>query len=316
MKRCLLLLTALLIGCTMTGNVILESKPDVYFCPRENCGQALYNAMASSTDSIHCAFYDLDLKGIISILNQKSRFVDVKVVVDGENYFDSLNKSFVRTDNKRSALMHNKFCIIDNKIVSTGSFNPTYNDNDKNNNNLVIFKSPELARNYENEFNEMWNGKFGGGEKTANPVLMLNSTKVETYFCPEDWCTNKILAALSLANKSIYFMTFSFTSEPIGDYLVKRHKEGIEIKGIFEKSQESNYSQYSKLKNAGINVTFDTNKYNMHHKVFIIDESIVITGSFNPSKNAETSNDENVMIIHNKEISQKFVDEFKRLYPQ
>ncbi len=313
MKRCLLLLTALLMGCTMTGNVILEPKPDVYFCPKDNCGQALYDTIASSKESVHCAVYDLNLEGIISILDQKSRFVDVKVIVDKDNYFDALNKSFVKTDT-RSAFMHNKFCIIDNKIVTTGSFNPTYNDNDKNNNNLVIFKSPELARNYEDEFNEMWNGKFGRGEKTANPVLIFNTTKIENYFCPEDWCTNKVLEALSLANKSIYFMTFSFTSDPIGDYLVKRHSEGIEIKGIFEKQQESDYSEYEKLKNAGMNVTLDTNPYKMHHKVFIIDESIVITGSFNPSKNAEESNDENILIIYNKDMAQKFIEEFNRLY--
>ena len=38
----------------------------------------------------------------------------------------------------------------------------------------------------------------------------------------------------------------------------------------------------------------------MHHKVFIIDEEIVITGSFNPSKNADTRNDENILIINKK----------------
>lgn len=314
MKRCLVLLAAILMGCTITGNVVLDKyqKPEVYFCPADNCGQALFNMIASSKESVHCAFYSLNLEEIISLLDQKSRFSDVKVVMDNDNY---INKTFIRKDN-RQGLMHNKFCVIDNKIVSTGSFNPTLNGNNKENNNLVIIHSAELAKNYEAEFQELWNGVFGKGARTENTEIMLNSTKIRNYFCPEDWCTNNVLDALSQANESIYFMTFSFTSDQIGDYLIKKHNEGVKVKGIFEKSQESQYSEYDRLKQAGIETILDKNPSLMHHKVFIIDEKIVVTGSFNPTKNAETVNDENVIIIYNKEIAGKFVSEFDKLYQE
>ena len=103
MKRYLVLLTVLLMGCTMTGNVIFDSKkPALYFCPKDNCGQALYNAIASSSESVHCAFYDLDLEGIVSLLSQKSRFVDVRLVVDNDNYFDYLHNNFTKKDSRRA----------------------------------------------------------------------------------------------------------------------------------------------------------------------------------------------------------------------
>ncbi len=51
----------------------------------------------------------------------------------------------------------------------------------------------------------------------------------------------------------------------------------------------------------------------MHHKVLIIDEETVITGSFNPTKNGDEGNDENVLIIHDKEIAKKFLGEFNYL---
>ncbi len=52
----------------------------------------------------------------------------------------------------------------------------------------------------------------------------------------------------------------------------------------------------------------------MHHKVFIIDEKIVITGSYNPTKNANENNDENLLIIHDKKIAEKYLEEFNYVY--
>ena len=52
----------------------------------------------------------------------------------------------------------------------------------------------------------------------------------------------------------------------------------------------------------------------MHHKVIIIDDETVITGSYNFSRNAERSNDENILIIKNKEIAREFNREFRRCW--
>ena len=52
----------------------------------------------------------------------------------------------------------------------------------------------------------------------------------------------------------------------------------------------------------------------MHHKVILIDGETVITGSYNFSKNAETSNDENILILKNREIAGAFLREFRRCW--
>ena len=68
------------------------------------------------------------------------------------------------------------------------------------------------------------------------------------------------------------------------------------------------------MKEAGIPVIIDTSSGTMHHKVIIIDDETVITGSYNFSKNAETRNSENLLIIKgNKEIARAYLDEFNRL---
>ncbi len=51
----------------------------------------------------------------------------------------------------------------------------------------------------------------------------------------------------------------------------------------------------------------------MHHKVIIIDEHIVIFGSFNFSDNAATQNDENLLIVDNPEIAKAFKGEYDRV---
>ncbi len=51
----------------------------------------------------------------------------------------------------------------------------------------------------------------------------------------------------------------------------------------------------------------------MHHKVIIIDERIVIFGSFNFSDNANTQNDENLLIVENPDIARAFKSEFDRV---
>ena len=306
----------------LTGNVQKEfAVPvennnysiDIFFCPRDECDLKLNEALNSASKSINCAFYNLNLDNIIETIKNKENYIDVKVVAD-DNAIKKLKRFNIKnlkydTD---KALMHNKFCIIDGNIITTGSMNPTNNDAKYNNNNLLIIKSKYLAENYENEFNELWDGEFGKGDAVENPVILLNNKKVENYFCPEDRCADNAIDLIKGSKKSIYFMAYSFTNEGIADELVLKN---IDIKGIFDKTQASNqYSQYKRLKEFGLDVILDKNKKLMHHKVFIIDNETVITGSFNPTKSADERNDENVLIIHDKEIARRYLEEFKYVW--
>jgi len=280
----------------------------VYFCPQDNCQSHLIKQIESAKKTIHCAFFDLDLINVSKALAKKSKTIDVKVIIDKDN--EQKNIKGIKTDTSRH-FMHNKFCIFDHKKILTGSFNPTERGNFKNNNNIIIIESKYLAQNYEDEFDELWNGTFNTGSVVRYPIMFINNRKIENYFCPEDKCSEKIIPILSNAKKSIYFMTFSFTHEEIADAILYRN---IDIKGVFEKMQAgSKYSQYHRFNGFGLDVIKDNNPANMHHKVFIIDEKIVITGSFNPSKNADNNNDENILIIHDPAIAKKYVEEFQRL---
>ena len=319
-KGIFILTLMILAGCApkITGEVTqgmpheTAKNSEVYFCPREDCSKVFESHIKSANFSAHCAFYDIDLKNIINSLAKKSKTADVKVIIDSSNYNEQIKGDGVRLDDDKQ-LMHNKFCVIDNNVVITGSFNPTDNDNNYNNNNIIVIYSRILARNYEDEFNELWNGKFGQGAKVENPALKINNIRIENYFCPEDNCAARITDLIRDAKESVYFMAFSFTNEEIADALLT--KSNLDIRGIFDAQQSSNkYSQYKRLKEFGIAVKKDTSKYKMHHKVFVIDNQSVVTGSFNPTLSADTKNDENLLIMHDEKMASEFLGEFGRLW--
>lgn len=321
----LLFVLVLISGCTITGNAVLptaymeedEKDISVYFCPRDDCEGKLSEFILSAKEYAYCAFFDLDLEKVKGALDSKfNSGVDVKLIVDTDNYKYAEELPFVKQDN-RSAFMHSKFCVIDGLKISSGSMNPTENCAKKNNNNLILINSKNLALNYEEEFNEMWNGKFGKGAVNSVPLVYLNGSKIENYFCPEDKCGDKIEDALREAKNEIYFMTFSFTHEGIANVILLKNIEGVLVKGVFEnRGTGSEYSKYNVMKYQGIDVKKDINPNVMHHKVFIIDNATVITGSFNPSNNADNSNDENVLIIHDKETALKYLEEFDYIWDE
>jgi phosphatidylserine/phosphatidylglycerophosphate/cardiolipin synthase-like enzyme len=295
----------------------------LYFCQVDDCKEAFLSAINASSD-ISCAFYDLDVEEFKDALLAKR----AAVLVFDENY----NGFGTSVANEQSGLMHDKFCVLDGKTVLTGSMNPTENDVVRNDNNLFIITGEKLAKNYQAEFEElqqsakrMGSAGWNGGEKPVEfarinhtDVATDRSFLVENYFCPEDNCEEHVLAALGRAHSSIRFMTFSFTSEQIGDLLVKKAAAGVNVSGVFETRQESKYSEYTGLRAASLDVRLDGNKYTMHHKVFLIDagtpDATVVFGSYNPTANGNERNDENVLIVHDAEIAGKFLEEFERVW--
>lgn len=302
----------------------------LYFCPSEDCETALVESLDTAQQSIHCALFEIDLPSVQQKLLEKAQGqddgknwveedvrenekgkIDVRIITDND-YLEQFNYSFVKADS--FGLMHNKFCVVDGKMVSTGSMNPTDNDAHKNNNNFLIINSLVLSNNYEDEFQELWEGEFKRGSKVSNPKIILQEIKLQNYFCPEDHCADKVKEELKKAKKSIYFMTFSFTHEEIANILLLKHSEGLEVRGVMEARQVTKDAQFSRLAYQGIKILKDKNPGMLHHKVFIIDNETVITGSFNPTQGGDKRNDENVLIISSPEIAKEFVEEFEKVY--
>ena len=143
----------------------------------------------------------------------------------------------------------------------------------------------------------------------------LPETKVlGIYFSPRGGCEEQVIYWINRANSSIHILIYSFTLDSISDALIEAHNRGIEVKVVFEKGQITEYSEYPKLKEATVSVRNDTNPRLMHHKVMIVDEVIVLTGSFNWSKSGEERNNENLIVIQSINIASVYEAEFQRIW--
>jgi len=291
--------------------------------------------------SVDMAIYQLDLRNVIqALLEAKKRGCTVRVVTDIDILNDPKeNPSFKQLQaagitvvaGNSNGIMHNKFVVVDNKAVWTGSWNFTEYDTYRYNNNGILIQSPELARNYAITFEKMWRDKKFGADREpggTTPQLTIpalvsaagtgtSGVAVENYFAPEDGVAAKIARRLQMAQKTLDFLAFSFTDDNLGEAVRTLAASGVKVRGVFEKTgSETKYSEYGRFKAAGLDVLQDGNPYLMHHKVFIIDGQTVIFGSFNFSRNADESNDENVLIIDEAGLASQFTAEFERVYAQ
>ena len=67
-----------------------------------------------------------------------------------------------------------------------------------------------------------------------------------------------------------------------------RQEPASKVSGVFETTgSKTQFCEYGKMKQAGLDVYTDGNPWSMHHKVIIIDDETVIFGSFNFSDNAD-----------------------------
>lgn len=145
---------------------IANNDIDVAFSPKGGSLELVLKAINSSKKSICMATYSFTSKPVAeAILAAKNRGVDVKVVSDEKandrkytaTRFLANNNVSVRL-NGNYAIMHNKFIVVDNQTVETGSFNYSSGAVNKNAENvIVIWNNPDIAQKYSNECVRLYN---------------------------------------------------------------------------------------------------------------------------------------------------------------
>ncbi len=150
----------------------------VLFSPEAGVADQLISMIEKENRSIKVAIYALMHSGIArALIEAHGRGVDVQVIVDP---FSVKNRSLVRklesTDlpiyvwspaekykrnkngknvKQRPSLMHDKFCVLGDTQVWTGSCNFTFQASLSNRENVVILESAELASSFLEEFERL-----------------------------------------------------------------------------------------------------------------------------------------------------------------
>jgi len=285
--------------------------------------------------TIDITSFDLNLPSFVdAVVAAEQRGVQVRVVYDGKNGSQTLAAAQSPTGKdydaiallkgagiqlvdggRSSGLMHNKMIIVDSRILFMGSWNMSYNDTYRNNNNLLEITNSTLIANYQAKFDELVGGGHFGTHATVGsqtPELTIDGVKVQNYFSPVDHVSDKVVALVNGAQHSVRFMIFTYTDKNLAAAMIARFQAGVDVAGVIE-NRGASQGAFVPLACAKVPVKVDGNKYTMHHKVVVIDESIVVTGSFNFTKYADTENDDNVLVIYDPSVAKQYLAEFDRI---
>lgn len=297
-------------------------KPDRK-CSTDLCREILNN-INNAQNSIDIAIYGYssipDIE--IALRNAIKRGVKIRMVYDSDNNGNNIyentyflanlignSKSDIDSKNPRY-LMHNKFFVLDNKIVITGSANLSYTDmSEYNANALLVINSEEIAKLYKREFEQMYNGRFHSDKISYNKGENI-------FFSPQDkTITNGILPIIQSAKSYVYIPAFIIIENQIIKELINAKRRGVDVKIIADALNASNKnSKINELRASGVPVKIENYAGKLHSKTMIIDDKYLIIGSMNFSYSGENRNDENLIILENPQAAILYRNFFEYLW--
>jgi phosphatidylserine/phosphatidylglycerophosphate/cardiolipin synthase-like enzyme len=133
------------------------------FSPEEPCAVKLRKFIASARQSVDMAIYDINEESIVHELLTQSKKIQVRIVVDrkqakgNHSSVPLLVKAGAQVRfGKQRGIMHNKFTIVDGKMVQLGSFNYTHHASKANNENQIYLANPKIVERFQKRFEKLW----------------------------------------------------------------------------------------------------------------------------------------------------------------
>lgn len=138
----------------------------------------------------------------------------------------------------------------------------------------------------------------------------------EAHFFPNPVSEAKLIKHLTSAKNKMIICVFALTNNNMADAIRQAKANGVDIRLIFDdEMMRMPGSDVKALHDEGYPVRVDLDpKAHMHNKFVVIDDRIVITGSYNWTKQATNKNNENVAIFEDKDIAEMYTKEFNRLW--
>ena len=136
--------------------------------------------------------------------------------------------------------------------------------------------------------------------------------ETSAHFSPHGGCTDVVVKEVGTARREVLLLGYGFTSRPIAQALVEAKLRGVHVEVVLDHSNESDpHTEMTHLVEQGLVPLIDDHHAIAHNKVVLIDGITVITGSFNFTQHAETSNAENLLVLrHHPELAAVYRKDF------
>jgi len=127
------------------------------------------------------------------------------------------------------------------------------------------------------------------------------------YFTPPANAAVAIVKAIDASEREVLVQAYGFTDNAIAQALVRAHERGVKVRVLLDqKSQSSNRYVIGVLTDAQIDLRQDGKHAIAHNKVMVIDQTIVITGSFNFTNSAASRNAENFLVLKSEDLAEQY----------
>jgi len=127
------------------------------------------------------------------------------------------------------------------------------------------------------------------------------------YFTPPANAAVAIVKAIDASEREVLVQAYGFTHNAIAQALVRAHERGVKVRVLLDqKSQSSNRYVIGVLTDAQIDLRQDGKHAIAHNKVMVIDQTIVITGSFNFTNSAASRNAENFLVLKSEDLAEQY----------
>ncbi len=170
----------------------------------------------------------------------------------------------------------------------------------------------------------------GGGDQKNNNKMTLQKIDLKTGLkaggevllfpdgdsLPGAGHFNRFLQVLQSATKTCDIAIYTLTDDRISRVIEDLHNSGTVKVRILTESTTVNDTgaDVIPLMKLGLSVRVDSSPFLMHHKFVVIDNTVIITGSFNWTRSAAAGNAENVLILSTPDVVKPFATEFNRLW--
>jgi phosphatidylserine/phosphatidylglycerophosphate/cardiolipin synthase-like enzyme len=159
-------------------------------------------------------------------------------------------------------------------------------------------------------------GRAAAEMPTTAPAATQPAISIETHFSPEEEIAPTIVKLIDGAQRSIDVAAFAFTHPDIASALVRAHQRGVRARFLMDYMQSRlKECRADELIAAGIDVHTRHRRGYQHSKYIVIDDAILLTGSYNFATSADDRNTENLLVIRNAPQTVKgFLDDFQMLW--
>lgn len=353
----LAVLLALALGAIAAPHARAQDGPRAYFSPNGGGAEAVAAMIDGATSTVDVAMYSITTNNSNPIWpalqRAVARNVRVRILLDqattsNKSKADALAAIGVHVFGVGSTTLHEKYAIVDagrpTARLSNGSANWSLGAMTRYSENTVLWgKNDALVAAFQVDFDRLLLGKGkplspnAAQHKVATtlPLVPPGARKEEALFTSANTASSTIVAdrinqRIAAATKSIYIDVAHYNAKSISAALIKLHRDKPQVKievlldlGEFGDSK----SRAKELERAGIPVRYKTyslvylqpRAQLMHHKTLIVDETRVVSGSYNWSDTAEKNNYENVIDIDgavgpNAALVASYVAEHKKLW--